>query len=314
MNRRARAELIVDRTLAILDSLPVRLVSLVILVAFWYSLSLRPWHNDAWHMLDAWRNGPLYPVAWLQPASAYGYSPIFPQLLFPLTHVGWPHLSELWDAVQIVALVWMLGPALAVVALYFPWPALPGFGTAVQATINNGNPQLVFAAFIVIALTRFPVAWTFVLLTKSSSGIGILYYAFMRQWRTLATVVGVTIAISAFSFVLNPAWTFEWIRVWLDAATRTGSGPAVSREIFVAVPMPVRSIIGVGVVALAARTNKLWLVPLGCFLALPDIHLGGFAVLTAVPAVWLRTRHRGGETAATPSEPSPATRLAPAAA
>jgi hypothetical protein len=312
VNRRARAELIVDRTLAILDSLPVRLVCLVIIVNAWLSFS-PPWQNDAYHILEAWRTGPLYPAHWLEPSNAYVYAPIFRQVLVPLIHIRWNLFYEIWNAIQLCLLVWMVGPALAVVALYFPWPANDA-GSAVYASIHSGNPELLTAAVIVIALTRFPVAWTLVLLSKTTAGVGILYYALKRQWRTLALVVGVTAGISAISFVLKPAWTFDWIGLLLDAAQRTTTSTALGREVYLPVPMPVRSLVGVGVVVLAARTNRLWLVPLGCFLALPDIHLGGFAVLAAVPAVWLRTRHRGGEaTEAQPAISTP-TPLAPATA
>jgi hypothetical protein len=312
------AELVADRTLAFLDSRPIRLLSLVVILAVWRSF-WPPWQNDAFHILEAWRVGPLYPDHWLFPGSAYVYAPIFRQVLGPLVvHVRWNLAFELWTAAQLCFLVWMVGPALTVAALYFPWPADPAVGSAVYASINNGNPQILTAAVIVVALTRFPIAWVLVLLSKTTAGVGILYYAFKRQWRTLAIVIAATLAVSAISFVLRPAWTFDWIHLLVDAAQRTGSAEALGREEYLPIPLPIRALLGVGVVYLAARTDRRWLVPLGCFLALPDIHLGGFAVLTAVVGVWLRTRK--GEpgmpaaTAAAATDASPPSMPAPSPA
>jgi hypothetical protein len=300
VNRRARAELVVDRALLVLDSLPVRLYSLPVIVAVWLSLG-PPWQNDAYHILEAWRHGPLYPDHWLSSGSDYVYAPIFREVLFPLIHIRWNLFYDLWTAFQLCLLIWMIGPALTVVALYFPWPSDPATGSAVLSAIHNGNPQILAAAAIVVALTRFPVAWTLILLSKTTAGVGILYYLFKRQWRPLAAVILVTLAICVISFVHRPAWMIQWFQLLIDAALRTTSDSALGREQFVPLPMPVRALIGVGVVYLAARNDKLWLVPVGCFLALPDIHLGGFAVLTAVPAVWLRTR-RATRESASPAE------------
>jgi hypothetical protein len=265
------------------------LAAIPILFLVWYGMASHPWHDDSYAFWNAWADGSLYPPSW-QPVSEYVYSPAFAQAFWPLTTIRWTWVNGIWTAVQLGALVWMLGAAGAVLAICWPIPFLPGTGTPVFATLNNGNPQILLAAAITLGLTRWPGAFAFALLTKVSAGIGILAFAARGEWRRLGIAVGVTGAIAAVSVVVAPGLWVDWINLLAGAAVHAGSPEAMAKERFLPVPLAIRGVVGVVVVILAARTNRLWLVPVGCFLALPDIHLGGFAVLTAVPAVWLRTR------------------------
>lgn len=274
-------------------------VAIGIVVVIWSNMARHPWHDDSYAFWSAWQDGRLYPAAW-HPVSEYVYSPAFAQAFWPLTLLSWPTVNALWAALQLGALVWMLGPIGAVVALAFPFPSLPVSGTAVYATINNGNPVILTAAAITLGLTRWPGAFAYVLLTKVSAGIGIAWFALRREWRRLAVAVGVTLGIAAVSAVFSLGLWREWIGLLAGAFGHAGGSEALAKETFLPVPFAVRGTIGLAVVAVASWRGWTWAVPLGCFLALPDIHLGGFAVLTAVPAVWLRTRTlaRGGYPAA----------------
>jgi hypothetical protein len=146
------------------------------------------------------------------------------------------------------------------------------------------------AAAITLGLTRWPGAFAYVLLTKVSAGIGILYFAVRREWGHLAVAVGVTVAIVVISAIFAAQLWIEWAQLLYGAFFHSGGAEALAKEQFMPLPLAVRGSIGLVVVAAAAWRGALWAVPIGCFLALPDIHLGGFVVLTAVPAVWLRRR------------------------
>ena len=50
---------------------------------------------------------------------------------------------------------------------------------------------------------RYPWTWGFVLLTKVTPGIGLLWFAVRREWRALAIALGVTGVIVAVSLVLD---------------------------------------------------------------------------------------------------------------
>ena len=273
-----------DRIIAVASVLGLVAVGFV-----WWDMAMHPWHDDSYTFWSAWQDGHLYPAQW-RPVSEYVYSPAFAQAFWPLTLLPWPVVNALWAALQLVALVWMLGPIGAVAALAFPFPSLPLSGTAVYATINNGNPMILTAAAITLGLTRWPGGFAYVLLTKVSAGVGILYFAIRRQWRDLGIALGVTAAIVVISALLAPALWVDWGRLLYGAAFNSGGSEALAKEQFMPLPLAVRGLVGIGVVALAGLRGWLWAVPIGCFLALPDIHLGGYAVLTAVPAVWLRQR------------------------
>ena len=66
-----------------------------------------------------------------------------------------------------------------------------------------GNVQPLLAAAVVIGF-RWPAAWAFVILTKIAPGIGLLWFAFRREWRNLGIALAATAIIAAVSFVVAP--------------------------------------------------------------------------------------------------------------
>ncbi len=273
----------------------VQIASVAVLLFVWAHIGLNPWFNDAHNYWIAWTKPEgLYGVPWLADTRSFVYSPAFAQAWWPVQFIPWSVAWAAWTALQLAALAWMVTPLGAVLALAFPWPYLEGFGTAVYATVSNGNPMVLAAAGITLAMTRHPGWWAVILLTKVSAGIGVLYHLLRGEWRVLASAAVITGAVVAVSVVIAPALWIEWIRdVLIPSAFHTGSAEALGKELFVPVPMPVRATVGLAVVLVAGWRGWPWLVPVGSFLALPDIHLGGFAVLVAAPAVYLRTRSKG---------------------
>jgi hypothetical protein len=195
---------------------------------------------------------------------AYPYSPAFAQLLFPLNLLPWPLFVAAWTAILIAAVWFLTGPD------YFL------LGLAVGAMeIAGGNVSLLLALAIVKGF-RHPWTWSFVLLTKITPGVGLLWFAIRREWRQLAIALGFTAAVVAVSYVTLPG---DW-RAWIDLLrSNTGKGGT-----WAAVPIPllVRGPIGVALIAWGARRNQRWTVPVGAMLALPALWYGSLSMLLAV--------------------------------
>ena len=97
-------------------------------------------------------------------------------------------------------MVWLLrSPVLAAVCLL--GPATADSWNPLLAGLWWGNiPFLMVAA--TVAMLRYPASGAFLLLTKVTPGVVTAWFAFRREWRSLAIVVGTTIAIAAVSFVI----------------------------------------------------------------------------------------------------------------
>jgi Glycosyltransferase family 87 len=172
--------------------------------------------------------------------------------------------------------------------------------------IAGGNVSLVLAVAIVAGF-RWPWTWSFVLLTKITPGVGLLWFVLRREWRQLAIALGFTAAVVAVSFALMPdAWR-AWISL-LEANTGKGGTWAA-----VPIPLLIRGPVGVALIAWGAPRNQRWVVPVGAMLALPALWYGSLSMLLAVIPLttsderargWARARafvrsHRG---AAPPNE------------
>jgi hypothetical protein len=206
---------------------------------------------------------------------AYPYSPAFAQLVYPLDLLPWPLFVGAWTAILIAA-VWMLtGPD------YFLLGLVVG-----AMEIAGGNISLLLALAIVKGF-RHPWTWSFVLLTKITPGVGLLWFALRREWRPLAIALGTTAGIVAGSFLLMPGAWRDWIAL---LAANTGKGGT-----WAAIPIPlwIRGPIGVALIVWGARRNQRWTVPVGAMLALPALWYGSLSMLLAViPLTTREERHR----------------------
>jgi hypothetical protein len=195
---------------------------------------------------------------------AYPYSPAFAQLVYPLNLLPWPLFVAAWTAILIGAVYFLTGPELFLV------------GLAVGAMeIAGGNVSLVLAAAIVLGF-RMPWTWSFVLLTKITPGVGLLWFALRGEWRRLAVALAATAGVVAVSFALLPdAWR-DWVSL---LASNTGKGGT-----WAAVPIPllVRGPVGVALIAWGARRDQRWVVPVGAMLALPALWYGSLSMVLAV--------------------------------
>jgi hypothetical protein len=213
-------------------------------------------------------SGPdIYAGSELHVPDEYLYSPAFAQLLEPLRWLGWEAFRTVWRLAELGTLMLLAGPWTAPLLLTSP----------VASEINGGNVHLLMAVAIVAGF-RWPATWAFLILTKVTPGIGLLWFAVRREWRSLAIALGATIAIVLGSFLVAPSLWFDW----LAFLVRQSSMPMRTTWEFVVLPLPLRVLAAAGLVAWGARGNHRWTVVVAAYLAAPATYLPGLAMLVGV--------------------------------
>ena len=94
--------------------------------------------------------------------------------------------------------------------------------------------HLLIAAAVVLSF-RFPAAWSFVLLTKVTPAVGVLWFAFRREWRSFAIAIGGTAAIVAVSVAIGG------IDLWVQWAQSLAHSQSASWTILGWLPLPAGS-------------------------------------------------------------------------
>jgi hypothetical protein len=208
---------------------------------------------------------------------AFTYTPVIARLFDPFGGLSWIDFLWLWTALQVATLVW-LGWRSSLLLLAFP---------PVAIELYHGNIHLLMAAAVVLGF-RHPAAWWFILLTKVTPGIGLLWFAVRREWRHLAIAVGGAAVLVLVSLLLDAsAW-----RGWLASVTATAGGSPLN-QFALPIPLPIRIAASAAIVAWGARTDRRWTVPVAVTLAMPVLWPTAFAVLAAIPALE-RGRRRDG--------------------
>jgi len=197
--------------------------------------------------------------------STFLYSPAFAQVMAPLSLLPFPVFDALWTVLLVATLAWLVRP--------WPWALLILF-LPISYELFVGNVQFLIAAAIVIGF-RWSAAWAFPILTKITPAVGLLWFAVRREWRALATAVGVTAAIVVVSFALSPSAWADWIAFLLASPGRS--------EML----LP-RLVIAALLVALGAMTGRRWLVPVAVWLSLPVVWINSWVILLAI----IRLRER----------------------
>jgi hypothetical protein len=255
---------------------PARAGVLVACVAFAFALGLDlvPLSVDA-HAY--WRAAPLDPYNFgaLYTQDAYFYSPAFTQALWPFHALPWPIFAGLWTLLLTAALAWLGGKWLGYLMLV-PF---------VFIEMAMGNIHFLMAAAIVLGF-RWPVAWAFILLTKVTPGVGLIWFAVRREWRNLAIAIAATVVIAGVSFLIAPSAWSDWIGV-LRSTQATDHRAATPFDL---IPLPIRVVVAAGLVAWAGLTDRRWVVPIAVTLALPVVYVNGLAIMVAVPYLWTRDR------------------------
>jgi hypothetical protein len=206
---------------------------------------------------------------------ALRYAPPIAFLFAPLGLLPWWLFLWLWLALMTASLAF-LGGRWTLVLLALPPVALE---------LYHGNVHLLMAMAIAVGFGH-PWTWAFVALTKLTPGIGLLWFAVRREWRSLAIALAATAAAALAAHIAAPSY-------WPDFIAATLSNLDQSQVYSVPPALPFRLPVAVLLVIWGARTDRPWTVPVAATLALPIIWPHGLAVaLAAIPFL------RGGDRAA----------------
>ena len=198
---------------------------------------------------------------------AYLYSPAFLELITPLRALPWPAFVAAWAAILLGAAAYLGGPRLLALAVVLAAPEIGG-----------GNITLLLGVAIVLGF-RWPWTWSFVLLSKLTPGVGLLWFAVRRQWGELLVAAIATALIVGTSFAISPGPWLDWIGVLGRNAGATGTSAAIQ------VPLAARLPVAIAVIVWAARGDRRWALPIGCLLALPVMWFGSLTFLLASVAL-----------------------------
>ena len=209
---------------------------------------------------------------------AFTYSPVIARLFAPFGLLLFWQFLLLWDGLLVGTVVWLgLGSARSMLAVF----AFP----AVALELYHGNVHLLIAAAIWLGFS-YPAAWAFVVLTKVTPGVGLIWFAVRREWRSLAIALGVTGVLVAVSFLIDGRLWESWLR---DSLEVTAGGSPLD-QFSIPVPLWIRVPAALALVGWGGLTDRRWTVPVGATLALPVLWPSGFAVLAALWPIW---RERG---------------------
>ena len=274
---------------------PYEVLGLVVALAAWVVIVImaepygRTWGTgqDAYCYYQPSLADPYARADWTDPI-AYVYSPAFLQLVAPLTALPWQAFMAAWTLILLGAVRFLTGAR---------WL---GLGVVVALMeLAGGNISLLLAAAMVVGF-RWPAAWAFVLLTKVTPGIGLLWFVVRREWTSLFTALAATAAVVVVSGALMPGAWAEWITVLQSVAGRDGTWAALP------IPFIARLPIAVAVVVWGARTDRRWTVPVAGMIALPALWYGGLSMLLAT-IVLSRAEWRG-DGGPDPDDPAPSAR------
>jgi hypothetical protein len=256
----------------------VALVGVALLWA-WYVGTYR------WPILDgvdnyaywsAWSDGRLYSTDAHLAQATYIYSPAFAQLLFPFTLVPWDVFRVAWIGASWAAMVFLLWPlrgalrvAAIVLACYF---------------CLNANADWIVTLSLGLGL-RFPAVWALLLLTKVTPGIGIVWFAARREWRSLGIAIGATVGVVVISAVLTPYLWVEWVETLVRSVPYSDHGSFFG----VAVPsLLLRLPLALLIVLIGAYRGWPWVLPTAALIAQPDIWGVTVLLFASLPRLYER--------------------------
>ncbi len=202
---------------------------------------------------------------------SFQYAPVFAQVMAVLRVLPFDVLLAIWRGVSLAIVVWLCGPISLLAVFWDP----------VAAEVNAGNVNIFIAAAIFSGFRR-PGSWAFVLLTKITPAVGLLWFAVRREWPALRRVAAVTGAIVAGSVVVSlltaPGQWLEWLSL-----LASHSSDAVPTFPFW-VPLVIRLPIAVLIVVIGARFGWRATVGLAAVVAAPVLYFPTQSiVLAAVP-------------------------------
>lgn len=220
---------------------------------------------------------------------AYLYSPAFLQFIAPFRDAGW--FVDAWRALEGGAFVLLAGPLTLPLLLLEP----------VVLELRLANINILLGLAMALGF-RWPAAWAFVLLTKVTPGVGLVWFAVRREWRNLGIALVATIAIVGLSWLADPAPWLDWLGLLFrsaEAGQPMGFAPVIPAH------LSFRLATAAALVAWGAQRGRRWTVVVAGFVALPVTWPTAISMLVAVipllawPRITEGRRAAGGITAQT---------------
>ena len=205
----------------------------------------------------------LYPHPEAGEHNGYNYSPAFEFVAGWWRGLPFEAYAAIWRAVLLAMLVYLAGPFTLFALLTVP----------VASEINAANIQIPLALAVVLGF-RWPATWAFVVLTKLTPGIGLLWFVLRREWRHLAIAAAATGAIAAVSFVLMPA---AWSG-YIDLLTGTPAPAVAPYYLTFWTRLPV----ALAFIVVGGLTGRRWMIAVGATIALPVYYITSSAMLVGV--------------------------------
>ena len=125
---------------------------------------------------------------------------------------------------------------------------------------------------MVVVGFRYPAAWALALLTKVSTGVGLLWFVVRGEWRAWLAPLAVAAALAAISYAWWPDPWHAWVALLV-------SGHGRRRLVLPGAPRR----LGRRLVVWGARTDRRWTVPASLVLASPILFLNTLTILAAIP-------------------------------
>lgn len=222
---------------------------------------------------------------------AFLYSPLFAQLIWPLTLLPWPVFLAGWTAAGFAIYAWLLWP------LDWRW-RLPLLCMCVpQAVIGNVWP--LFALALVFGFRR-PSLWAVPLLVKVTSAMGLVWFAARGEWRAAARALLLASALVAVSAAADPGLWSAWVHLLLHGGSASGSPSSSSASI----PLWPRLPVALTLAVYGARKSRVGFLCAAVAIGSPvfalSLFMSSLFMFTALPRLALRSELAGGRAAAEP--------------
>ena len=240
---------------------------------FWSAAQQPSFYADVWAYTDQSGGGSLY----VYPPPLAQILRIVPWGIWVFLWI-WMLFLAFWAATRQWSIpTFVISTTLAVTVGF-------GFVLANPATLTLvGNPQIAIAAVCVLGF-RWPALWAFPILTKLSPGIGLLWFAARREWRSLAIGTGATLAVMIISVIVGPRDWLDFIRF---ATLNFGTPPPIP---YVPIPFLIRLPIAAALIIWGARTDRRWTVPVAVAWSMIALYESSWVtiLLAVLPLVGVR--------------------------
>ncbi len=248
-----------------------------------------------WHAGRAILDGTSLYGADAGTTSAYLYSPLFAQVVAPLTFLSPISFVWLWRAIELGALRVATGSwtRAGLAILVFP---------PVIIELAYANVNLLIAAICALAMRGLVAPWSVPVVVKVAA-LPLAPMAFLADRRTFLLSGAIALAAVVVSVAIAPTMWTDYV-----AFLRNAQEPTWWTNLSQGIPLAPRLLVGMALGVAAIRWPRL--APLAVLIALPIVWLSALSILVATVAP-IPAQVTSRAPASAPSGVEPAAALAP---